>query len=33
MLQTIVVTAPADLREQLEPLGDIQLIDRCRALS
>ena len=32
-LKTIMVTAPADLREQLEPLGDVQLLDRCRALS
>ena len=32
-LKTVVVTAPADLREHLEPLGDAQLIEVCRALS
>ncbi|HEX8933174.1 MAG TPA: transposase [Pseudonocardiaceae bacterium] len=32
-LKTIVVTAPADLREHLDPLGDTQLIEVCRQLS
>jgi transposase len=31
-LKTIVVNAPAELREQLEPLGDKQLIEQCRGL-
>jgi transposase len=31
-LKTIVVTAPAELREQLQPLGDRELIEACRGL-
>jgi transposase len=31
-LKTVIVTAPAELREQLEPLTDTALIDACRAL-
>jgi transposase len=32
-LKTVVVTAPADLREKLEPLRDAQLIQTCRQLT
>jgi transposase len=32
-LKTVVVTAPAKLREQLEPLSDAQLIQTCRELT
>ena len=31
-LKTIIVTAPAELREQLQPLNDRELIAACRAL-
>jgi hypothetical protein len=31
-LKTIIVTAPAELREQLQPLGDRDLIAACRQL-
>ncbi|SDH68237.1 IS110 family transposase, partial [Pseudonocardia oroxyli] len=31
-LKTVLVNAPAELREALEPLGDRELLDACRAL-
>ncbi|WP_219420701.1 transposase, partial [Pseudonocardia nigra] len=31
-LKTIIVTAPAELRERLEPLGDKALVEQCRKL-
>lgn len=31
-LKTIIVTAPAELREELEPLGDKALLEQCRQL-
>ncbi len=31
-LKTIIVTAPAELREKLEPLGDKALLEQCRQL-
>lgn len=31
-LKTVIVTAPAELREELEPLGDKALIEQCRKL-
>ena len=31
-LKTIIITAPAELREKLEPLGDKALLEECRTL-
>ncbi len=31
-LKTVIVTAPAELREQLQPLGDKELLEQCRQL-